>query len=188
MGKSSSVKVCYTYHMQLLLPSIHYKDSFLEAVSEYKPTETEDRLEVSAQRVENIEKNFEAYLATLRAEVKGANLPAGFVPQTTFWLVDGNTFIGRISIRHQLNEQLRKVGGHIGYAIRPSKRQMGYGKKILELALPKAKELGITKALVTCNETNIGSRKIIEANGGVLEDITNMGEGNPRKLRYWIHL
>ena len=110
------------------------------------------------------------------------------MPQTTYWLIDNDEFIGRVSIRHTLTESLLKEGGHIGYDIRPSKRNMGYGKRILELSLPKAKELEIDKVLVTCNETNTGSKKIIEANGGILENSIEMGEGKPAKLRYWILL
>ncbi len=114
------------------------------------------------------------------------NLPPGYVAQTTYWLIDTNEFIGRVSIRHMLTDYLLQEGGHIGYDIRPSKRKLGYGKKILALSLPKAKELGIKKILVTCNETNLGSKKIIEANGGILENRLHLHPGKPAKLRYWI--
>jgi predicted acetyltransferase len=36
--------------------------------------------------------------------------------------------------------------------------------------LPEAAEPGIDLALLTCDFDNIGSRRVIEANGGVLED------------------
>ncbi|HZE87234.1 MAG TPA: hypothetical protein VE090_03425 [Methylomirabilota bacterium] len=61
-----------------------------------------------------------------------------------------------------------------------------YGKEILKLALPQAKRLGITKVLITCDDTNIGSQKVIEANGGILENIVENGVENPRKRRYWL--
>ena len=63
---------------------------------------------------------------------------------------------------------------------------MGYGKMILKLALAEAKKLGILKALVTFDDTNTGSCKIIEANGGILEDKVENGKDNPLKRRYWI--
>src|SRR3989344_8456793 len=89
-----------------------------------------------------------------------------------------NQYIGRLSIRHKLNDHLLKIGGHIGYDIRPSKRSRGYGTAILRLGLPKAKELRIERALLTCNENNIASLKIIEKAGGVLESkVQNPGEG-----------
>jgi len=96
--------------------------------------------------------------------------------------------IGRVTLRHQLTEWLLKAGGHIGYDIRPSKRRIGYDSQILALVLPKARELGLTRVLVTCDETNIGSMKIIEANGGELEHVLEIAAGQPRVLRCWIDL
>jgi predicted acetyltransferase len=106
------------------------------------------------------------------------------VPQTTFWVVDGKAWIGRVSIRHWLDDRLLRIGGHIGYEIRPSKRRQGYGREALRLALPEARKLGIERALVTCDDTNIGSRRIIEANGGVFED--SQPYENGVKLRFWV--
>ncbi len=122
----------------------------------------------------------------LTDESEGKNLTDGRVRQSTYWLVDNNEIIGRVAIRHTLTEHLLREGGHIGYDIRPSKRKMGYGKKILSLAILKAKALGIDKILVTCSESNIGSKKIIEANGGILENRVDVGNGRTAKLRYWI--
>jgi len=174
--------------MQLVVPSSKYKESFLEALIEYQKEKPTDRLDIFSLNKKELQGDFQSYIKRIENYSHGENLPLGYVPDTTYWLVDGNEFIGRISIRHTLTKSLLREGGHIGYDIRPSKRKLGYGKKILELALPKAKMLGITKALITCDETNIGSRKIIEANGGVFENSTEMGEGKPRKLRYWISI
>lgn len=174
--------------MQLIIPAIDYKKSFIEAVKEYQATDADDRLDIFALNVEQLENDFEGYITQLLSESKGENLPKGYVPQTTYWLIDGLAFIGRVSIRHELSEHLLLIGGHIGYDIRPSQRNHGFGTQILRLSLPKAKALGITKVLVTCNENNIGSKKIIETNGGVLENAVDMGEGKPRKLRYWINI
>jgi predicted acetyltransferase len=87
---------------------------------------------------------------------------------------------GRVSIRHRLTDHLREIGGHIGYDIRPSARQRGHATAMFAAALPVARSLGITRALLTCDEDNIASRKVIEANGGVLEDKSS------GKLRYWV--
>ena len=132
--------------------------------------------------------DFPAYIAKMNDMTEGKNLPPGYVPQTTYWFVDGGKFVGSVSIRHRLNEKLLQTGGHIGYDIRPSERSKGYGTAILKMALPKARELGITNVLLTCNEANIGSRKIIEANGGILENKVSNPEGGPDKLRFWIDL
>lgn len=172
--------------MELVIPSIKYKDSFIQAVKEYQTTDADDRKDIFALKVEELEKDFPLYISNLLSESEGKNLPEGYVPQTTYWLIDNGKFIGRVSIRHTLSDFLLKEGGHIGYDIRPTERNKGYGKNILELVLPKAKQLGIDKVLLTCNETNTASKKIIEANGGVFENALDMGEGKPKKLRYWI--
>lgn len=174
--------------MKLLLPSVQYKDSFIEAVKEYQSQQQTDRVDIYEINIQDLQQDFSSFISKLLAQSEGNNLPEGYVPQTTYWLVDNDEFIGRVSIRHKLNEFLLKEGGHIGYDIRPSKRKMGYGKKQLVLALEKAKEIGIQKALITCNETNIGSQKIIEANGGVLENMIVISEDKPKKLRYWINI
>ena len=103
-----------------------------------------------------------------------------YVPQTRYWLfVDGKP-VGVGKLRHYLNDFLRTVGGHIGYCIRPSERGKGYGNLILEQLLRKAKEKGISEALITCRENNLLSRKVIERNGGSLEAVSD-GE-----CSYWV--
>jgi len=137
--------------------------------------------------IDDLESAFTSLLAALE-DAAGRNVMPGGVPRTTYWLVDDLGFIGRVSIRHRLNETLMRVGGHVGYEIRPSRRGRGYGTLALRLGLEKARALGIRKALLTCDATNLPSRKIIEANGGVLEDEIPMGEGKPVKQRFWIDL
>lgn len=145
--------------MQLVKPSLKYKMSFQNALREFI---------AEGRKTEGDPKDIKGYLKKARLFDKGANLPKGKVPASTFWLIDKGSFIGRVGIRRKLNKNLRAQGGHIGYVIRPSKRKMGYGSKILELALKKAKKLNINKALVTCDEDNLASQKIIEKNGGQL--------------------
>ncbi|MEK7570765.1 MAG: GNAT family N-acetyltransferase [Patescibacteria group bacterium] len=169
--------------MKLVSPSAVYKEQYITALAEATAHQTLTTLE---KLWEN--ETFDQFIQRLAAQERGINLPTDWVPATTLWLIDQGEFIGRVSIRHRLNEELGKINGHIGYFIRPSKRQMGYGKKILALALPEAERLGLAKVLVTCDEDNIGSRKIIEANGGVLENIVDQGHNLPPKRHYWITL
>ncbi|MCE5322700.1 GNAT family N-acetyltransferase [bacterium] len=125
--------------------------------------------------------DFPAYLQRHANMAKGIGIDlTRYVPQTMYWLyVDGRP-VGIGKLRHYLNDYLMKIGGHIGYAIRPSERGKGYGTLILKELLIKAREKGIEEALVTCREDNIRSRKIIERNGGKLADITDA------ECRYWI--
>ncbi|NUU32880.1 GNAT family N-acetyltransferase [Arthrobacter sp. C9C5] len=104
----------------------------------------------------------------------------GYVPCTYLWIVDGETFLGSLAIRHELNDWLLNEGGHIGYSVRPSGRRRGHAAKALADALPVAKELGISRVLITCDEDNAGSRATIERNGGRYEDTRN------GKRRYWV--
>jgi len=98
----------------------------------------------------------------------------------------GERLVGVLKLRHYLNEFLEKHGGHIGYGIRPSERRKGYGDKILQLALPEAKKLGLEKVLLTCNDDNLGSISIIEKSGGILQD--KIESGGKLTRRYWINL
>ena len=93
-----------------------------------------------------------------------------------------------LQIRHYFNAYLEKYGGHIGYSVAPSERRKGYASQMLKLALPKCKELGIDKVLITCIEDNIGSRKTILANGGVYESSVYEPDEKINLERYWIDL
>ena len=116
----------------------------------------------------------------------GHDLPDGFVHSESLWLVEGETCLGRASLRHTLNERLREFGGHIGYEIRPSARRQGHGRTILRLTLQRARALGLERVLVTCDTDNLGSRGVIEGNGGVLEGEFMLAD-HPKPLRrYWI--
>lgn len=110
-----------------------------------------------------------------------------FVSGTTYFLIDREGCVaGSLDLRHELNQHLLDFGGHIGYGIRPSCRGRGYAPMMLALGLEKARERGIGRALVTCNDDNLPSAATIEACGGVLENIV-LEEGKPLR-RYWIDL
>jgi len=79
---------------------------------------------------------------------------------------------------------LLNFGGHIGYGVRPKFRRRGFATEILRQSLKYIHELGVTEVLVTCDEDNVGSSKVIESQGGILE---NRVEYEGRfKRRYWI--
>ncbi len=116
----------------------------------------------------------------LRAEEDPATvLREGWVHCTYFWMVEGDELVGYVAIRHRLSPWLLDQGGHIGYGVRPSRRREGHATRALGLALVEAGDLGIERALITCDHDNDASRRTIERNGGVLED--RRGD----KLRYW---
>lgn len=118
-----------------------------------------------------------------------SKLPSYYVPSYDYFAVDDDKFIGVIHIRIRLTENLTRYGGHIGYAVNPKYWNKGYGKEILKLGLEKAKNLiEEENILITCDDDNIGSSKIIEANGGVLENKVENEDCGEKFLtrRYWI--
>jgi predicted acetyltransferase len=138
---------------------------------------------------EGVFDDFPAFVQRLRDQMSPETVQPGRVPSHHFWLVTHDQrVIGISSLRHWLMPHLEKEGGHIGYRIRPSERRKGYGTRLLALTLEKAIGIGLTRVLVTCDEDNIGSRRIIEKNGGQLagKGISEM-TGKP-VLRYWIDL
>ena len=169
--------------MELVRPTAQFKNSYLAAISELRAYKLNSSIDFDLA-----EMDFDDFVRTLNDRAEGKGLPEGYVPDSIFWLVDNDEFVGDVRIRHRLNDHLLHVGGHIGYYIRESKRGQGYGNKTLAMALPKAKELGILRVLITCDETNVASRRIIEKNGGILEDKRPNPEGGPDKLRFWISL
>lgn len=173
----------YNYIVKLIKPDRLYCQSYLQAAKESKDEKGSTGLRKPDSNITFIE-----FVKRIKKEAVGEYLPGGYVPATELWLIDDNNFIGRVSIRHTLNDKLLKTGGHIGYWIRPSKRGLGYGKQILKLALSEAKKLGISKVLITCDDTNIASGKIIEANGGILENKVPGDKNQQLKRRYWINL
>jgi predicted acetyltransferase len=167
----------------LSLPTAPFRESFLAAVEEFA---SEGRYLFRGLGITPGASAFDQVLERLADAREGRIKAEGVVPATDLWLAEGNEFLGYVSIRHVLNPSLERIGGHIGYAIRPSARRRGYGRLILQLALPEAFRLGINPALVTCDATNIASRKIIEVNGGRLQDQVDQGEGLPPVLRFWV--
>ena len=115
-------------------------------------------------------------------------VPKGLVPSSTYLGIreKDNYIVGMIDIRHYLNEYLTEAGGHIGYGVRKTERNKGYAKQMLKLALEKCKKLKIKRVLITCDEDNIASEKVILSANAKLEDIRNVDGEN--KKRFWIDL
>jgi predicted acetyltransferase len=131
--------------------------------------------------------SFERYLEVLAEQARGEHLPADHVPSTFLFAFSGPTIVGRVSIRHALTPYLERFGGHIGYVVVPEYRRRGYATAILRQSLQIARRtVGLTRVLVTCDDDNIGSIRVIEKNGGVLEDTVAGADGGTPKRRYWI--
>jgi predicted acetyltransferase len=169
---------------RLVQPSEQYRAEFLAAEHEFAQTGSGRIFDRHAALIGE----FPAYVERLLAEQGQHIAEPGRVAATVLWLVDGEAYIGRVNLRHHLNPLLRRLGGHIGYEIRPSRRRQGYGSQALALALERARALGLHRVLLVCAEDNAGSRGIIEANRGVLEGIFQVRERATPVRRYWIDL
>jgi predicted acetyltransferase len=132
-------------------------------------------------------RSFEAFLTDLDLSNKGLIEPFRFVPDQTYILVDENNVIyGALNLRFYLNEHLYQTGGHIGYGISPIYRGLGLGNLILRLGLEKAKSIGLSRVLITVNQENEKSKKVIIKHGGILENILTLPHETIE--RYWISL
>ncbi|HTW19786.1 MAG TPA: GNAT family N-acetyltransferase [Mycobacteriales bacterium] len=174
---------------ELALPTTAVKDSFLAAMAEFRAegrggADDDSMIASELRRYSSSwasDEGFASYVDELRAQAyEETPRPEGYVPSTTWWYVDGEDYLGRLALRHRLTPHLLEVGGHIGYDVRPTARRRGHATAMLKSALPHANAMGIESALLTCDSGNVGSRKVIEAAGGVLEDERS------GKLRFWV--
>ena len=167
--------------LKLILPDPSWKEAVVEFKQEYLDAGSamDGTAGLSSKEVDE-------WLLQIVRDSDWKTVTPGLVPASTYMSIreDDGKLIGMVNIRHELNEGLLLHGGHIGYSIRPTERRKGYAKEQLALALEKCKELGIDKALATCDKNNIGSAKIILANGGVLEN--EIPDGDRITQRYWI--
>lgn len=125
------------------------------------------------------------YVRRLDGIRRGGHVPRDQVPGTFLVADVDGTLVGRVSIRHELNDFLANFGGHIGYGVRPAYRRRGYAGAMLGQALVVARSAGVGPVLLTCDDGNAASASIIERAGGVLEDIRVAPDGIGKR-RYWI--
>ena len=164
-----------------------YKQTYLDTVKEFinLGSDNESTNHYLKRTLKQFDEEFEKFV---QEEINNHNniQSAGRVQCTEFWILDENdTYCGRISLRHRLNEFLTHYGGHIGYDIRPSKRGNNYATLALGLCLKEAKKIGLDEVLITCDDDNIASIKIIERNGGVFQNTIKQDSGIMTK-RYTI--
>jgi predicted acetyltransferase len=129
--------------------------------------------------------SYEEFAASLSRFVeisREINLPEHYVPQTIYWLIIDDKPVAYGKLRHHLNKKLLECGGHVGYIVRPSERGKGFGKLFLSELIMSAKSKGIYQILITCDEDNKRSRRVIESNNGQLKEIKD------NVCKYWIEV
>lgn len=173
---------------KLVTPSLEYRKEFIEGLAGI--TNQADRLAwvyLGDNADDNYPvNNFASYVATLNQ--RASTPPDGFVCDNVYWAIYDGKMVGRISIRHELNDFLRKVGGHIGYIVHPAWRNKGIASWMLgeTLKTDRAKKIG--KLLLTCDEDNIPSIKTIIKNGGKFDKIVDLSPERKNKKHFWIFL
>ena len=161
----------HAQHMaHLIPPTTAVRDSYLAG-------ETETAIEegLSTHWLQEAAADFPSFVERRRAvrEQWGVQV-------TELWFVDGTTYLGTVVIRHRLTPALEREGGHIGYHVVPGHRRRGHATEMLAQALVVCRQLGLRQVLVTCAVDNLGSRRVIEANGGALDRIVDA------QARYWL--
>lgn len=168
----------------LVKPSVEFKETYLAGLIEFQSEGLPWVMDIDAKK---LDMDFKSFVETENSKMTlwTKDNP---VKQTELWAISGKDYVGRIAIRHKLNDDLKIMGGHIGYDTRPSYRGRGVGSAMLKQALPIAKSLGLSEVMLTCNDDNLASIRIIEKNGGELRERKLQTSEGPMKRYYWIKL
>ena len=168
----------------LVKPDLSYADEIIK----YKEESLKESPLINGAAGLNNFSSIEDWLEELKRRSSKATVPEGLVPSSIYLGIreKDNYIVGMIDIRHYLNDFLKQFGGNIGYSVRKSERNKGYAKQMLKLALEKCKDLKMKKVLITCDEDNIASEKVILSANAKFEDIRSL-EGKNKK-RFWIEL
>lgn len=174
----------------LEIPSLERKEDALDYLNEFVLHKSEINGTSGLNRCLN-GMSYEEWLeVTIKSMDKEYAEKKGLVSSTPYFTIreSDDKIVGMICLRHYLNESLRKVGGHIGYSIRPTERRKGYNKIQLYLVLLEAKKIGLDRVMIDCHTTNIGSKRTIEALGGVFEEEVCDDRDGRMLYNYWINV
>lgn len=167
----------------LALPEEVGKEAFMAYFNEWNVEEPGFGFHPGAMHLRG--RSYEKWLEDTMA--MRSHVREGLVTSTAYFFTDrAGRVLGAVDLRHYLNDELLHYAGHIGYGIRPTCRGKGLATYMLALCLEKAKERGLTRVLVTCDDENGASAGTIEACGGELEN--KVDEDGRLTRRYWIEL
>jgi predicted acetyltransferase len=184
--------------MKLVWPSVDYLPSYVAALHRgWSPDNVRGHL-AAREELERIAADADAFLASLvdrEATGDPITLPDGTtvprLPGYRRWIWDGE-FCGSIGLRWQRGTEALPPYclGHIGYAVVPWKQRRGYATRALREVLLEARAEGLRYVEITTDPDNLPSRRVIEANGGVLveEFVKPAALGGKPGLRYRVNL
>lgn len=154
---------------------------FSEMLAEYRAARETD---VYSGHQEIAWQGYSAYFELLRRMQPGGYPTPDIVPMDSYFIEIDGQMLGELYIRHRLSPRLENIGGHVGYRVRPLARKRGVATAALTVALLRLAEIGIERALLTCDETNVASAKVIEKCGGLRID--NAAVDGRSVRRYWV--
>ena len=172
----------------LVSPTTRLHASWLDSLQEWGRGVHQDGTGLHADDDVESAEGFAAWVERLRQQSDpSVPLPEGRVPADYWWIVEDDTYLGAITLRYALNDFLLEQGGHIGYGVRPTARRRGLAGWALGVVLQTAKDAGLARVLITCDDDNVASARTIESHGGALEDVRTV-DGDRRVRRYWVDL
>ena len=153
------------------MPSLERKNQIIDYVNEFALYGSETNGMGSLRKMLEGYTFEQALEMCLRMQDEEYAKKLGRCQSKTFLLIRENDdrIIGAINVRWNLPESMEKFGGNIGYGIRPTERRKGYNKINLYLGLMEAQKLGLDQVMLSCEVSNLGSAKTMQALGGKLE-------------------
>lgn len=148
--------------MEFIKPNENYLDEYLSACKESYDNNVTEWMPVELDDFECWKKR-----ALQRYEIleSGEGLPAGIPRMITYWCIEENKFIGEIQIRPYMTMEEAKEIGHIGYAVRYSMWNKGFGTKLLQFAVDSLHEYSVNPIYIACHIENIGSNRVSQKVG-----------------------
>lgn len=155
----------------LEMPSLERKEQIIDYVNEFALYNSETNGMGSLRKILEGYTFEQALEMCLNRQKEEYAKKIGRCQSKTFLLIreNDNRIIGAINVRWNLPESMKQFGGNIGYGIRPTERRKGYNKINLYLGLMEAQKLGLDQVMLSCEVSNLGSAKTMQALGGKLE-------------------
>lgn len=132
--------------------------------------------------------DYDTWLTGMKNRISGTDLPDGWVRENFYLCYDAGELVGVFSLKMELTDFLMNYGGHIGYAVKPSRQNQGYATDMLKQGLQIAGALGFKRILAVCDEDNNASERVILKNGGVFENKLFDSDEDVYIKRYWLYI